>query len=47
VFPFHVQPPGGFDYTAADGAGWMKEAGFRDIRIEHLVGPTSMVVEVK
>ena len=38
---------GGFDYTAADCRGWMAEAGFRETRAEHLVGPDSMVVGVK
>ena len=37
----------GFDYTAADYRGWMAEAGFRETRAEHLVGPDSMVVGVK
>jgi hypothetical protein len=27
--------------------GWMKEAGFRDAYVEHLVGPDSMVVGLK
>ncbi len=42
-----IETPGGFDYTGADGAGWMREAGFKDIRVEHLVGPDSMIVGVK
>ena len=42
-----IETPGGFDYTGADCIGWMKEAGFRDCRVEHLVGPDSMVVGVK
>lgn len=42
-----IETPGGFDYTGADCAGWMKEAGFRDTRVEHLVGPDSMVVGIK
>jgi predicted transcriptional regulator len=42
-----IETPGGFDYTGADCMGWMKEAGFRDTRIEHLVGPDSMVVGIK
>ncbi len=42
-----VETPGGFDYTGADCMGWMKEAGFREARVEHLVGPDSMVVGVK
>lgn len=42
-----VETPGGFDYTGADCAGWMKEAGFRETRVEHLAGPDSMVVGIK
>jgi hypothetical protein len=42
-----IETPGGFDYTGADCIGWMKEAGFRDARVEHLVGPESMVLGFK
>jgi hypothetical protein len=42
-----VETPGGFDYTGADCVGWMKDAGFRETRVEHLVGPDSMVVGIK
>jgi hypothetical protein len=42
-----IETPGGFDYTGADCVGWMKEAGFRETRLEHLVGPDSMVVGIK
>ncbi len=42
-----IETPGGFDYTGADCQGWMREAGFRDTRVEHLVGPDSMVVGIK
>ncbi len=42
-----IETPGGFDYTGADGIGWMKEAGFRDAYVEHLAGPDSMVVGFK
>ena len=42
-----IETPGGFDYTGADCTGWMREAGFRETRVEHLVGPDSMVVGVK
>jgi len=38
---------GGFDFTGADCTGWMREAGFRDIRIEPLTTAQSMVVGVK
>jgi O-methyltransferase domain len=42
-----LETPGGFDYTGADCARWMKEAGFRETRAEHLVGPDSMVIGIK
>lgn len=42
-----IETPGGFDYSGADCIGWMTEAGFRDCRVEHLVGPDSMVVGIK
>ena len=37
----------GFDFTAADCIGWMKDAGFAQTRLEHLVGPDSMIVGTK
>lgn len=42
-----IETPGGFDYTGADCAGWMIEAGFSSTRVEHLVGPDSMVIGIK
>ena len=42
-----IETPGGFDYTGADCIGWMKEAGFRETRVEHLIGPDSMVIGIK
>lgn len=42
-----IETPGGFDYTGADCIGWMMDAGFRDCRVEHLVGPDSMVIGIK
>lgn len=42
-----LETPGGFDYTGADCMEWMKEAGFRETNVEHLVGPDSMVVGIK
>jgi len=42
-----IETPGGFDYTGAECAGWMKEAGFSATRVEPLVGPDSMVVGIK
>lgn len=42
-----IETPGGFDYTGADCREWMKEAGFRESRIEPLLGPDSMVIGIK
>lgn len=42
-----IELPGGFDYTGADGSGWMKDVGFRETRVEHLAGPDSMIVGLK
>jgi precorrin-6B methylase 2 len=42
-----IETPGGFDYTGSDCMGWMQEAGFSSTRVEHLVGPDSMVVGIK
>jgi len=42
-----IETPGGFDYTGADCIQWMQDAGFKDCRVEHLVGPDSMVVGIK
>ncbi len=42
-----IETPGGFDYTGADCQGWMREAGFRQTRVEHLLGPDSMVIGIK
>jgi hypothetical protein len=42
-----IETAGGFDYTGADCCGWLKEAGFRQTRVEHLLGSDSMVVGVK
>jgi hypothetical protein len=42
-----IETPGGFDYTGKVCSGWMREAGFRETRVEHLIGPDSMVVGVK
>ncbi len=38
---------GGFDYTAADFTGWAKEAGFKQINIMHLTGPSSALIAYK
>jgi hypothetical protein len=37
----------GFDYTPSDCIGWMREAGFKQTRVEHLVGAETMVVGIK
>ena len=42
-----IETPGGFDYTGADCIGWMQQTGFKDCRVEHLVGPDSMVIGIK
>ena len=42
-----IETPGGFDYTGKDCSAWMREAGFRETRVEHLAGPDSMVVGIK
>lgn len=42
-----IETPGGFDYTGADCAGWMTDAGFSATRVEPLVGPDSMVIGIK
>ena len=42
-----IETTGGFDYTGADCQDWMREAGFRATRVEHLAGPDSMVIGVK
>jgi hypothetical protein len=42
-----IETQGGFDYTGADCMGWMKEVGFRETRVEQLVGPDSMVIGIK
>lgn len=42
-----IETSAGFDYTGADCRQWMGEVGFRQTRVEHLLGPDSMVVGVK
>ena len=42
-----IETPGGFDFAGAGCSGWMKAAGFRNTRVEHLAGPDSMVVGIK
>jgi SAM-dependent methyltransferase len=42
-----IETRGGFDYTGADCCHWMKDAGFKKTRVEHLSGPDSMVIGYK
>jgi hypothetical protein len=42
-----IETQAGFVYTRADCSSWMRDAGFRETYIEHLVGPDSMVVGIK
>jgi precorrin-6B methylase 2 len=42
-----IETPGGFDFTPTECMGWMRDAGFRSARVEHLTGPDWMVVAVK
>ncbi|MFB6980791.1 methyltransferase [Streptomyces scopuliridis] len=43
----HLSLPGGFDFTASDCVGWLRDAGFRSVRAEHLAGPESMMVGIR
>jgi len=42
-----IETPGGFDYTGRDCSEWMRAAGFRETKVEHLAGPDSMVIGIK
>lgn len=42
-----IETPDGFDYTGAQCQGWMKEAGFKQVRVEPLTGADSMAVGIK
>jgi len=42
-----IETPDGFDYTGADGRGWLTQAGFKNVITEHLAGPDSMIVGFK
>lgn len=42
-----IETPGGFDFTGADCIGWMREAGFASARVQHLAGPSSIVIALK
>jgi hypothetical protein len=42
-----IETQGGFDFTGADCSRWMRDAGFKETRVEALCGPDSMVVGIK
>jgi len=42
-----IMTEGGFDFTASDCIGWMREAGFHDINVHRLKGDQSMIVGLK
>lgn len=42
-----IETPGGFDYTGKDCSAWMRDAGFRETKVEYLAGPDSMVIAFK
>jgi hypothetical protein len=42
-----IETRGGFDYTAADCIGWMKDARFSDTRVVPLTGPHSAMIATK
>ena len=42
-----IETQAGFDYTGADCQSWLRDAGFHNTYVEHLVGPDSMVVGIK
>jgi len=42
-----IETPGGFDFTGRDCCSWLREAGFRETRVEHVQGPDWMVVGIK
>jgi hypothetical protein len=45
-----IETPGGFDYTGADCCGWLREAGFVEVRVvalDGLGGTASMAIGVK
>ena len=42
-----IETRGGCGYTGADCRAWMREVGFREVSVEPLVGPESMVVGLK
>lgn len=39
-----METQGGFNFTASEGRQWMQEAGFKNVRVEPLLGPNSMMI---
>jgi hypothetical protein len=42
-----IETPAGFNTTGGVYCNWIRQAGFSESRIEHLVGPESMIVAIK
>jgi precorrin-6B methylase 2 len=42
-----IETYGGFDFTAADFKGWIKEAGFTQLKVMKLTGPSSALIAYK
>lgn len=42
-----IETKAGFDYTRAECRGWMRDAGFKETRVEPLCGPDSTVIGFK
>lgn len=42
-----IMTAGGFDFTGAECIAWMRDAGFRDIRVERLISDISIIVGYK
>jgi hypothetical protein len=42
-----IETSAGRDFTGAECCAWMRQAGFREARVEHLVGPDSIAVGIK
>jgi hypothetical protein len=42
-----IETPGGFDFSGSDCSAWMRNAGFRQTKVEPLVGAHSMVIGIK
>jgi hypothetical protein len=42
-----IETPEGRDATGAECEQWLRDAGFRETYVQHLVGPNSMAVGIK